>query len=113
MSNETKLDLNSWDDFVGKFIKAEVIKIWPALFVPTSVSGEFDDDGNANLIYIGDFQGKKKFWQPNKTNIDIIKKSGIPSPSALLGKKVYFKRVMNFNPQLKQKVPSVEVEKVE
>ena len=111
--NETQANTDNWDDFLGKFIKVDMVKTWPALFIPISVKGTIDDDDNAHIVYTGEFQGKKKVWEPNKTNIDIIRQAGIKSPKAMIGKKFYLKQVMNFNPQLKKKVPSFEIEKIE
>jgi len=113
MSQETQPNIDNWDDFLGKFIKAEMVKTWPALFIPISVRSNFDEEDNAHVIYTGEFQGKKKDWEPNKTNIEILRNLNLPSPKALIGKKVYFKKVMNFNPSLKKKVPSFEIDKVE
>lgn len=90
-----------------------MIKTWPALFVPISVKANFDDEENAHLIYTGDIDGKKKAWEPNKTNQQIIQAANLTSPKALIGKKVYLKSVMNFNPQLKKKVPALEIERIE
>ena len=90
-----------------------MVKTWPALFIPLTVKGTFDSEDNAHLVYTGDFQHKKKDWEPNVTNKQIMKDAGITSPRALIGKKIYFKQVMNFNPQLKKKVPSLEIEKIE
>ena len=110
---DTQPEMDNWDDFLGKFLKVDMVKTWPALFIPISVKGSIDDEDNATIVYTGEFQGKKKLWQPNKTNIDIMRAAGILSPKALIGKKVYFKQVMNFNPQLKKKVPSLEIERIE
>ena len=111
--NQTEPDLNNWDDFHGKYLKVDHVKSWPAIVVPTIVHGEFDEEGGASLIYEVQYEGKKLKWQPNKTNIDIIKAARIPSPKALLGKKLYFKEVKNYNPQLKKKVPALEIDKIE
>ena len=111
--NGTQPDLENWEDFLGKFLKAEHIKEWPALFIPISVKGTFDADETAHVIYTGEYAGKKKDWEPNKTNIQIIRDAGIASPRALIGKKIYLKQVMNFNPQLRKKVPSLEIDKIE
>lgn len=113
MTNEQQPNLDGWDDFLGKWVKPEMVKTWPALFIPINVKGTFDDDENAHIVYTGEFLGKKKQWEPNKTNIEILRNFNLSSPKALIGKKVYFKKVMNFNPQLKKKVPSLEIEKVE
>ena len=111
--NETQPNMENWDDFLGKWIKPDMVKTWPALFIPISVSGHIDEEDNAHIIYTGEFLDKKKQWEPNKTNIEILRSFNLSSPKALIGKKVYFKKVMNFNPQLKKKVPSLEIEKIE
>ena len=111
--NETQPDLDSWEDFSGKYLKVEHIKTWPALFIPISVKSNYDADDKPHLIYTGEYAGKKKDFEPNQTNKDIIKKAGILSPKAAIGKKFYFKQVMNFNPTLKKKVPSLEIERIE
>ena len=90
-----------------------MIKTWPALFVPISVKGTADGENDVHLVYTGEVQGKKKDWEPNVTNKDIIRKAVPGSPKALIGKKIYFKEVQNFNPQLKKRVPSLEIEKIE
>lgn len=106
-------NLENWEDFLGKFLKVEMIKTWPGLFIPISVRGTFDAEENAHVIYTGEYDKKKKDWEPNKTNIQIIRDAGITSPRLLIGKKIYFKQVMNFNPSLKKKVPSLEIERIE
>ena len=113
MSQETQPNIENWDDFLGKFIKAEMVKAWPALFIPISVRSSFDEQDNAHVIYTGEFEHKKKDWQPNKTNVEIIRKFGITSPKALIGKKVWFKEVFNRNPKTHERVPSLEIEKIE
>jgi hypothetical protein len=113
MSNDQIPNLDSWEDFSGKWLKAEMVKEWPALFIPVSVRGNFDADDEAHIVFTGAFQGKNKDWEPNNTNKDILKTLGLVSPRALIGKKVYFKKVMNFNPTIKKKVPSLEIEKIE
>ena len=113
MTNGTEPSLENWDDFLGKFLKHEHVKSWPAVFVVTAVKGSYNGDEKAHVIYSGEYLMKKKDWEPNKTNIDIIRGAGITSPRQLIGKKIYFKEVMNFNPNLKKKVPSLEIEKIE
>jgi len=113
MTNEHEPNLDSWDDFMGKWLKAEMVKTWPALFIPISVKGTFDANDDAHIVYTGEFQHKKKDWEPNNTNKDILKNLNLQSPKALIGKKVYFKKVMNFNPTIKKKVPSLEIERIE
>lgn len=113
MTNETQPNTDAWDDFLGKWLKPEMVKEWPAKFIPISVRANFDSEENAHVVYTGEFDGKKKDWEPNKTNIEILRNLGLISPKALIGKIIYFRKVMNFNPQIKKKVPSFEIERIE
>lgn len=110
---EKEPNLDSFEDFSGKFIKAEFIKVWPALFVPTAVRSYYDTEEKPHVQYTGEIEGKMKNWEPNKINMQIIRDAGIPSPVALIGRKVYFKQVMNMNPMSHKRVPSLEIEKIE
>ncbi len=112
MTTESQPDLNSWDDFMGNWLKAEHIKSWPAEVVVYSVKGEFDDKDKAHLILDVAYNNRKYKWEPNVTNQQIIREMGIPSPKALEGKKIVFRKVMNFNPQIGRKVPSLEIQDI-
>lgn len=111
--NGTQPDLENWDDFLGNWFKADHVKTWPAVAVVMNVKADFDEEDNGNLILNIVYNRKKLKFQLNKTNIGIIKDLKIPSPRALIGKKITFKQVMNFNPQIRKKVPSLEIEKIE
>ena len=114
MEKETQQpDLDSFDDFSGKFIRAENIKDWPVCFIPISADSHFDEDENSHVVYTGEVEGKRKQWEPNKTNMQLLRQFGLKSPRALIGQKVWFKKVMNRNPNTKQLVASLEVEKLE
>ena len=113
MENETKPNLDSWMDFKGNYLKVEHIKTWPGVVVILKVDSYFDDTSKARIVYDVEYLARKFKWEPNQTNIGIIEKAGITSPKAAIGKKLYLKQVMNFNPSLKMKVPSLEIEKIE
>ena len=34
MTNETQPEMDNWDDFLGKFLKVDMVKTWPALYIP-------------------------------------------------------------------------------
>lgn len=111
--NETQPNIDNWEDFLGKWLKADHVKTWPAVIVVMNIKAEFDDQDEANIILDIVYNKKKLKFQLNKTNIGIIKEEGLPSPRALIGKKITLKKVMNFNPQIRKKVPSLEIEKIE
>ena len=111
--NGNQANIDNWDDFLGKWFKVDRVKDWSLPAVVTNVKGEIDEDEEVNLILDIQYDGKKLKFQPNKTNIGIIKEAGLPSPRALITKKIYFKEVMNFNPQIRKKVPSLEIKNIE
>ena len=113
MPEETQPDLSNWNDFLGKFFKVDHVKTWPAVVIATGLTGSIDDEGEAHVVYDVEYNTRKLKFEPNKTNIGIIRNAGIVSPRALIGKKITFRQVMNFNPQIKKKVPSLEIDKVE
>ena len=110
---DNKPNLDTWGDFLGQFLKADMVTDVTIPFIPVSVDSLYDDEEKARIIYTGEYDNKKKQWEPNKTNIDILRNMGLTSPSGLIGKKVFFRKTTNFNPQLKKKVPALEVERVE
>jgi len=110
--NATQPNLENWDDFLGSWFKNDHVKSWPAETVVMNVKAEYDAEDNANLILELSYLGKKYKFQPNKTNIGIIREAGLASPKDLENKKLTFKSVMNFNPQLKKKVPSLEIDSI-
>lgn len=113
MEQNAQPGLENWDDFRGKWFRADFVKTYPAVVVFTTVKGEFDSEGDAHLIYELQFDGKKLKWEPNKTNIEIMKKLEIISPRAIIGKKVTFVKIKVRNPQTKQMVDSLIIDKIE
>lgn len=110
--NEQQPDLDNWNEFLGSWLKAEHISTFPATVFVNQVKAEYADDDEAQLILEISYSGKKYKFQPNKTNIGILREKGIKSPKELSGKSLIFKEVMNFNPSLKKKVPSLEIQDV-
>ncbi len=111
--NGTQPNIDSWEDFLGKWFKAEHVKTWPAVIVVTNIKGEFTEDDDTILVLDIQYNQKKLKFQLNKTNIGIIREAKLSSPRAIIGKKITLKQVMNYNPQIKKKVPSLEIEKIE
>lgn len=110
---QEELNTDSWEDFSGNYIKAEFVKEWPVSFIPLSIKAERDEEKEKNIFtYTGEFQGKNKSWQPNKTNQDIIKSLGF-TPKGLIGHIIWFRCVENYNPSLKKRVPAFEIERIE
>lgn len=113
MTNETQPDLDKWDDFAGEWLKAEMIKIFPVSLVCIDVEAYFDENDKAHLILTFNFNGKKKRFEVNKTNQDVLKDLGISSPKTLDHKKVTFEKYKTRNPKTNQMVDALLINKVE
>ena len=113
MEDKVQPRLDQWNDFAGKFLKADMIKAFPVTLVCANVEGYFDEEDVGHLILTLDFEGKKKQWEINKTNQKIIKDLKIASPKALELKKITFGKVKVRNPSTQQMVDSLVIEKIE
>ena len=110
--NGQQPNLDNWDDFSGKWFKAEHVKQWPATVQVMSVMGEIDSEDNVHLYLDIVYNKKKLKFEPNKTNQDIIKTFKLAGPIALIGKQIVFVKTQNFNPTTKKRVDALLIDKV-
>lgn len=104
--------IDSWDSFGSSFLKAsDVININDFYIVINVLPIEKNGKEKVRLSLERNFI--KKDFDLNNANINRIKGLGIASPKALLGKKIYFEKVMATNPQTKAEVPSLRICKIE
>ena len=110
--DEQKPNLDNWNDFAGDFLKVELIKEFPLIVVPTKVDAGFEE-GKAKLII--EFFYMNRNWKLglNKTNQDVLRKAGLVSPNAMVGKKLTFDKIKARNPTLGIMVDSLILVKVE
>jgi len=110
--DEQKPNLDNWNDFAGVFLKCDLIKEWPLIVVPIKVEAGFEE-GKAKLII--EFLYMNRNWKLglNKSNQEILRKSGLVSPNAIVGKKLTFEKIKARNPTLNLMVDSLILTKVE
>lgn len=113
MTEQKQPNKENWDDFAGEWLKAEMIKVYPTALVCIDVEAYFDDDDKAHLILTFNFMNKKKKFEVNKTNQDVLKDFGITSPKSLDHKKITFVTHKVRNPNTKKMVNSLLIDKVE
>ena len=113
---ETKTDsLDSWDDFIaGNFLKAINVDSDKDDFVVTEVSQYTDTKDNSRRPRLTLERNEIEYnFDLNKTNSVILKEKGVTNPKALLGAKLYFKKVLVRNPTTKAEVEGLRIAKVE
>jgi hypothetical protein len=110
--DEQKPNLDNWNDFCGDFLKIELVKEFPMIVVPVKVEAGFEE-GKAKLIIEFELMGRSWKMGLNKTNQDVLRKSGLVSPNAIVGKKLTFDKIKARNPTLNTMVDSFILVKVE
>jgi len=115
MTNEQgKQDsLDSWDDYIsGNFLKSINVKDQEHAFVVINV-GEEEMEGSKRPRISIESDGQSYEFDINKTNSVKLKELGVESPKALIGKKIFFIKVMVRNPKLNKEVEGLRISKVE
>ena len=113
MDNQQKLNTEKWDDFLGNWLKADHVKVWPAKIPVVDVRGELDAKGKSHLIFSVELSKKIMEWEANKTNTDVLRKFVKIGPKDLIGKLIVFSKIKVRNPTTGQMVDSLLVDKVE
>jgi hypothetical protein len=114
----TTQELDSWDDFIGSnFLKATDVtsENVPFICVNIEIIKEKDMKGNESIRPRLMLECNKQVYEfdLNKTNSTKIKDSGIEKPRDLLGKKIFFRKVLVRNPANNKEVDGLRIWKVE
>lgn len=113
MTEQTQPDLETWKDFLGNWLKAEMVKVYPAKVLVVGVKGNVDTDGGVHLVYDVQYDGKKLFWEPNITTSAIIRKQFPKGPKEIVNKTLVFEKTLRYNPQIKKDVDALALTKIE
>ena len=113
MEENQNTNLDSWDDFLGMWLKAEEIVGPKGLFICMSVRSGTTPDGKPQVILKGTCSQKKYEFSLNATNMTFIKDEAKLTPTQLVGKKIYLVKDKVYNPTLKKRVDGLFIEKIE
>jgi hypothetical protein len=105
-------DLDSWDGFTGSnFLKSTDVANENDVFVVVNVEIFSEDDEKKPRLHIE--KNKKEYIMDlNVTNARFCG-NAVASPRQLIGKKIFFKKVMANNPKTKTEVESLRISKIE
>lgn len=102
-------NLDSWNGYTGKsWLRAEDVAIDQAFVV---VGVEEDEEDKRPVLHLQS-NGLTALFNVNVTNANKLKESA-SSPRGLIGKKIYFKKVLTTSPKTKKEVETLRIEKVE
>jgi len=111
MEQEKQNGLGCWDNYIsGSFLKAINVENENDVFVCISV--EVIEEETPRLRTILEKQGTEWQFDLNKTNASKAKELGIQTPKDLIGKKIFFKKVLVRNPTTNQEVDGLRIYKI-
>lgn len=104
--------IDSWDNIVKNYLKAENLKSSKGFFVAENIEvipSVSEDGKEQNKIEIETFIGKESYvFVPNYTNTKLIK-SQIKAPKDVIGKKLYYEKIKVRNPNTNTMVDSISI----
>ena len=105
-------DINSWDGFVGSWLKPVDIETVPCSIVVIDARAELSPDGNPQIVLSINHKEKKYDWSLNKTNTAFLKNSGLTSPRDVIGKTLVLNKTKVRDPKKSMIVDSLFIEKI-
>ena len=113
MENNKQVDLNSWQQYAGEYLKTDIVSEFPLVVVPKEILGWMDSNDKPRLAIVIEYMKKDWKIELNKTNQMFIRNNKIKSPKDLVGKKLTFDKVKVRNPQLNTMVDSLLLTKIQ
>jgi len=111
MTNKTT---DSWESFTGaNFLKTTHVAGANDPFIVTGVEIFEDDDISAKPRLTVEKGEEQYLFDLNVTNSNFCKNANVKSPKSLIGKKIYFNKVMVISPKTKKEVESLRIARIE
>lgn len=111
MTNE---QLEKWDSFCGSnFLKVEHVKDEKDIFVVIGIELFTDDKGSLKPRLTLEKNEESYLFDLNVTNSNFCRNNGILNPRKLIGKKLFFKKILVISPKTKKEVESLRISKIE
>jgi len=114
MNENTNASLESWDGFLsGNWLKADKLTSESQAFVCVSAEIITDKISQKPKIQLNLESNSIRYkFDLNVANTKIVK-SAVSNPKSIVGKKIYFKKVLARNPKLDKEVDSLRINKIE
>lgn len=111
---ETKnSNLDNWDDFLGSWLKADIVTVVPAKVVVVKVRADSNPQGDPQVVLTVNYNAKKYDFSLNATNAKFIKEEAKLRPNELLNKTLTLVKSQVMNPQTHKRQDSLFIDKVE
>ena len=113
MTENNNSNLDSWDDYLGNWLKPENVPTVPATAIVIGIRSDKDPQDENQVVLTLNYASKKWDFSLNKTNMKFIKETVKLMPKQLKDKKLTFTKIKVRNPSTKTMVDSLLIEKVE
>ncbi len=105
-------NIDSWDGFTGtNWVKADVVKSESDAFV--CVNTELEDKDNPQPLLTLQHNEEEYKFTLNVSNSKKCKELKITKPADLIGKKLYFKKILVRDPSTNKEVDGLRIHKIE
>ena len=105
-------DIGGWDEYLNNFLKASDVTSDTQIFIVISIE-EVENRDQKSIRITMESMGNEYLMDLNKTNLAFLKNSGIKTPRNIIGKKLYFKKVIVRNPKTNLEVEGLRISKVD
>jgi len=107
-------DMDGWEKYTGSnFLKVANVEGDNDAFVVIGIEEFKDDKDNVKPRVQLEKNEIEYLFDLNVTNSNFCKNSGITSPKKLIGKKMFFKKVLVTSPKTKKEVESLRISRIE
>jgi len=109
---ENEKENENWDEFLGgNFLKADNVKGEAQPFAVIKTEKITEDERPRMRLHLESEQ-KEYLFDLNVTNT-VFLKNNLEKPQDVVGKKIYFRKVMVNNPTTKKEVEGLRIRKIE
>lgn len=113
MNEKETGNLDSWDDFMGHWLKADFVKEDKARLPVLAVRSDENPNGDPQVVLTVEYNKKKWDFSLNKINSKFVKEEAKLTPRQLVNKILCVAKDKVYNPSTKTRVDSLFIEKVE
>lgn len=109
---EEQKSVGEWDSYISNFLKSTDVPSEDTPYVVVSME-EVENKGDKAIRLHLENSEIRYLFDLNKTNAVFLKENGIKHPKDVIGKKIFFRKVMTTNPTTKKEVEGLRISKIE
>ncbi len=113
MTENENTSLENWDNFLGNWLKPDVVTSTPAKVVVMKTRSDIGFEDKKQVVLTVNYNSKKFDFSLNNTNMKFLKEEAKLMPNQLINKTLILVKDKVYNPSIKKRVDSLFIDKVE